>query len=49
MKLLAIANPDRYIPVFAYSGARGKRRLLHLLGWEIEATRSAEVIGQNRR
>lgn len=31
MKLLAICHPDRYVPVFPYSGPKGKRRMLQLL------------------
>lgn len=32
LKLLAICHPDRYLPVFPYSGPKGKRRMLQLLG-----------------
>lgn len=32
MKLLAIAHPERFITVYPYSGALGKRRMLRLLG-----------------
>ena len=32
LKLLAICKPDRYLPVFPYSGPKGKRRMLQLLG-----------------
>lgn len=32
MKLLAICHPDLYLPVFPYSGPKGKRRMLQLLG-----------------
>lgn len=31
MKLLAICHPDRYLPVYPYSGPKGKRRMLQLL------------------
>lgn len=31
MKLLAICHPDRYVPVYPYSGPMGKRRMLQLL------------------
>lgn len=31
LKLLAICHPDRYLPVFPYSGPKGKRRMLQLL------------------
>lgn len=31
MKLLAISHPERYLPVFPYSGDQGKQRLLRLL------------------
>ncbi|MEO1061336.1 MAG: DUF4357 domain-containing protein [Actinomycetota bacterium] len=31
MKLLAITHPDAYIPVFPFSGPKGKRRMLQLL------------------
>lgn len=32
MKLLAIANPQRYVPVFPLPGPKGKLRMLRLLG-----------------
>ena len=32
MKLLAVAHPDRYLPVYPYSGDSGKKRMLELLG-----------------
>jgi 5-methylcytosine-specific restriction protein B len=32
LKLLAICHPERYVPVFPYSGPKGKRRMLQLLG-----------------
>lgn len=32
LKLLAICHPDRFVPVFPYSGPKGKRRMLQLLG-----------------
>jgi len=32
LKLLAICHPERYLPVFPYSGPKGKRQLLQLLG-----------------
>lgn len=32
MKLLAVAHPDRYLPVFPYGGDMGKKRMLELLG-----------------
>ncbi len=32
MKLLAITHPARYIPAFPYSGAKGKRALMALVG-----------------
>jgi 5-methylcytosine-specific restriction protein B len=32
VKLLAICHPERYIPVFPFSGPKGKRRMLQLLG-----------------
>jgi len=31
MKLLAIAHPDRYVPVFPWGGPMGKRRMLQVL------------------
>jgi 5-methylcytosine-specific restriction protein B len=31
MKLLAVAHPDRYVPVFPYGGDWGKKRMLELL------------------
>jgi 5-methylcytosine-specific restriction enzyme B len=31
MKLLAVCHPERYLPVFPYSGPKGKRRMLQLL------------------
>lgn len=31
LKLLSICHPDRYLPVFPYSGPKGKRRMLQLL------------------
>jgi len=31
MKLLAVARPDRYLPVFPYGGDLGKKRMLELL------------------
>lgn len=34
MKFLAISHPERYIPVYPYSGPKGKRRMLQLLGLE---------------
>lgn len=32
MKLLAIARPDRYLPVFPYGGPKGKLAMLQMLG-----------------
>ena len=32
MKLLAVCHPDRYLPVFPFSGPKGKRRMLQELG-----------------
>lgn len=32
MKLLAIAHPDRYVPIFPWGGPMGKRRMLQVLG-----------------
>lgn len=32
VKLLAVANPDRWIPVFPFKGAMGKKELMTLLG-----------------
>lgn len=32
MKLLAICHPGRYLPVYPYSGPKGKRTMLQLLG-----------------
>ena len=32
MKLLAIAHPDRYLPVFPYTGGMGKHALMQLIG-----------------
>ena len=32
MKLLAITHPDAYVPVHPFSGPKGKRRMLQLLG-----------------
>jgi 5-methylcytosine-specific restriction protein B len=34
MKLLAIAHPERYIPLFPYTGEKGKRGLMRFLGLE---------------
>jgi 5-methylcytosine-specific restriction protein B len=34
LKLLAIAHPDRFIPVFPYGGKSGKRALMPLIGLE---------------
>jgi 5-methylcytosine-specific restriction protein B len=31
VKMLAISHPERYVPVFPYSGPRGKRAMLQLL------------------
>ena len=31
MKLLAVTHPERYLPVYPYSGPKGKRRMLQLL------------------
>lgn len=48
MKLLAISHPDRYIPVFPYSGHKGKRRMLQLLGLEEPTgTRGQLQVGSN--
>ncbi len=32
MKVLAITHPDAYVPVYPFSGPKGKRRMLQLLG-----------------
>jgi len=45
MKLLAITHPERYLAVFPYSGPRGKRRMLQLLGLE-EPTGSRGTVQQ---
>ncbi len=34
MKLLAITHPDTYVPVYPFSGPKGKRRMLQVLGLE---------------
>jgi 5-methylcytosine-specific restriction protein B len=34
LKLLAIAHPERYIPVFPYTGEMGKRGLMRFIGLE---------------
>ena len=34
MKILAIAHPSAYVPVYPYSGPKGKRRMLQLLELE---------------
>jgi 5-methylcytosine-specific restriction protein B len=43
MKLLAVCHPERFVPVYPYSGPMGKRRMLHLL--EIDEP-SADTRGQ---
>ncbi len=45
MKLLATTHPDRYLAVFPYSGPKGKRRMLQLLGLE-EPTGSRGTVQQ---
>lgn len=48
LKMLAICHPDRYIPVFPYSGANGKRMMLNALGLaETSGTRGEIQVGSN--
>ncbi|MEZ5278971.1 MAG: AAA family ATPase [Acidimicrobiales bacterium] len=48
MKLLAITQPDRSLPVYPYSGPKGKRRMLQRLGLEEpEGTRGQLQVASN--
>ncbi len=48
MKLLAIAHPKQFIPIFNYGGELGKRRMLRLLGLpEPSGTRGERQVAAN--